>query len=78
MFVKALLSNLPVEPYDLEVARSHALLLAHSRRSGRARGAHGLLIAATALTAGRTVVTANATGFDDLPGVSLRTLPETA
>lgn len=74
-FVDALLSSLPIEPYDLAVARSHALLLAHTRRSGRARGAHDLLIAATALAANRTVVSADAAGFEDLPGVSLHVLP---
>lgn len=32
-FVEDVLSSLPVEPYDLEVARTHAELLAHTRRS---------------------------------------------
>ncbi|MGH3025347.1 MAG: PIN domain-containing protein, partial [Gaiellaceae bacterium] len=71
-FVEDVLASLPVEPYDLEVARTHAGLLAHTRRSGRPRGAHDLLIAATALTRGRTVVSADPAGFADLPGVSLR------
>jgi prevent-host-death family protein len=43
--IAALRADLP-EDYDLEVARSHALLLTHARRSGRVRGAHDLLIAA--------------------------------
>ena len=47
-FVEGLLESIAVEEYDLEVARVHAALLAHTRRSGRARGAHDLLIAATA------------------------------
>jgi tRNA(fMet)-specific endonuclease VapC len=42
---------------------------------GRPRGAHDLLIAATARIRTRTIVTADTTGFDDLPGVSLRLLP---
>lgn len=74
-FVGSLLSSLPVEPYDFEAARSHAALLAHTRRSGRARGAHDLLIAATALACRRTIVTADGAGFADLPGVSVRVLP---
>ena len=40
---------IPVEDYDLDVARSHAPLLAHAHRSGRRGGAHDLIIAATAL-----------------------------
>lgn len=63
----ALLSDTPIEPYDLEVARSHAPLLRHTRKSGRARGTHDLLFAATALARGRTVVTANGPGYENLP-----------
>jgi tRNA(fMet)-specific endonuclease VapC len=72
MYVEGLLGAIPVEPYDLGVARVHAELLAHARRSGRPRGAHDLLIAATALERGRTIVTADAGGFDGLPGVEVR------
>ena len=71
-FVEDVLSSVPIEPYDLDVARIHASLLAHTRRSGRPRGAHDLLIAATALTHNRTVVSANPSGFEDLPRLPLR------
>jgi tRNA(fMet)-specific endonuclease VapC len=71
-YVADVLAAIPTEPYDLDVARVHARLLAHTRRSGRPRGAHDLIIAATALTRGRTVVTADAPGFEDLPGVAVK------
>jgi tRNA(fMet)-specific endonuclease VapC len=71
-YVEAILTSVPVETYDLEVARAHALLLAHVRRSGRPRGAHDLLIAATALARSRMVVTADQEGFSGLPGVLVR------
>jgi tRNA(fMet)-specific endonuclease VapC len=71
-YVARVLETIPSEPYDSEVARAHAQLLAHTRRSGRARGAHDLIIAATALASGRTVVTVDAPGFDDLPGVTVK------
>ena len=74
-FVEALLASIPIEPYDLEIARVHAGLLAHTRREGRVRGAHDLLIAATARARARTVVTTDAGGFEDLPDVTLRLLP---
>jgi tRNA(fMet)-specific endonuclease VapC len=48
-------------------------LLTAVRRAGRPRGAHDLIIAATALATARTVVSADLTGFDDLPGVVVRT-----
>jgi tRNA(fMet)-specific endonuclease VapC len=75
-FVDSLLAAVPVEPYDLVVARVHAALLADTRTGGRTRGAHDLLIAATARAHARTVVTADAAGFSDLPGVTIRSLPQ--
>jgi tRNA(fMet)-specific endonuclease VapC len=56
-FVEDVLGAIPVEEYDLEVARAHASLLAHVRRSDKPRGAHDLIIAATAATsrAARTI-----------------------
>ena len=74
-FVEAVLSTIVVLPYDLDVARTHGDLLAHTRRTGRARGAHDLLIAATARASARTIVTADAAGFEDLPDVTVRPLP---
>src|SRR5579859_4665769 len=69
-FVEAVLTAIPVEDYDLDVARAHAELLAHVRRTGRPRGAHDMLIAATAAATHRTVVSADAQAFSDLPGVA--------
>lgn len=74
-FVASLLASIPIEPYDLEIAKAHAELLAHAARARRPRGAHHLLIAATALARSRIVVTAVAAGFDGLPGVAVRALP---
>lgn len=70
-FVEAVLAELRIEPYEVATARAHAGLLATARRQGRPRGAHDLIIAATALDTDRAVVTADATGFDGLPGVRL-------
>lgn len=71
-FVEDLLTVIPLESYDLEVARAHADLLAATRSSGRPRGAHDLIIAATAIVSGRTVVTEDRAGFEGLPGVEVR------
>jgi tRNA(fMet)-specific endonuclease VapC len=70
--VDAIIATLPIEDYDLTIARRHGELLAHVRRVGRPRGAHDLLIAATAVARRRVVVTADARGFDGLPGVTYR------
>lgn len=74
-FVEDVLSVLPVESHDVDVARVHAALLAHTYRSGRQRGYHDLIIAATAVARGRKVVSDDAAGFEDLPGVVLATGP---
>jgi tRNA(fMet)-specific endonuclease VapC len=71
-FVDALVEVVPVISYDLAVATAHARLLAATRRAGRPRGAHDLIIAATAVAGGRTVVTADPTGFEGLPNVEVR------
>lgn len=71
-FVEAILGEIPIEAYDIDIARAHALLLANVRLRGRPRGAHDLMIAATAVARGRIVVTDDHAHFADLPGVLVR------
>jgi len=71
-FLDDVLASLPVIDYDSAVATAHADLLAYVRRQGSPRGAHDLMIAATAVAHGRTVVTADSDAFGDLPGVPVR------
>lgn len=70
-FVAAVLDAVSTEAYDLDVADAHAALLAHVRRKGTPRGAHDLIIAATARAQDRRVVSFDRDGFAELPGVSL-------
>lgn len=71
-YVEDIISTIPVLDYDLDVAEAHALLLVEVRVQGKPRGAHDLIIAATAKAFERTVVTADTSGFRDLPGVDVR------
>lgn len=72
-FLARALEALPIETYTQRVAERHSELLAHVYRSGTTRSAHDLIIAATALASGRTVLTTDArAGFDQLPGVTAR------
>lgn len=71
-YVGEILGTIPVLDYDREVAAAHAELLVHVRRQGEPRGAHDLIIAATARSAGRMVLTADRSAFDALPGVEMR------
>jgi len=70
-FIEDVLDTIPVVPYDALVAEAHARLLVHVRRQGSRRGAHDLLIAATACATGRAVVSADAGAFVDLPGLEV-------
>lgn len=74
-FLEELLAVTPVADYTPEVAIEHAALLAHVRRTGRPRGAHDLIIAATARATDRLLVSTDTqAGFTDLPEVEVRLL----
>ncbi|MEU4448633.1 PIN domain-containing protein [Actinosynnema sp. NPDC050801] len=75
-FLDDLLTTIPVEDYTPAVAEHHAALMAHIRRSGSPRGAHAVIIAATARATNRTLVTTDGRArFGDLPGVDVRLVP---
>jgi tRNA(fMet)-specific endonuclease VapC len=72
-FLEEVLRAVPVLDYDEGIAEHHAELLAHVRRIGERRGAHDLVVAATARSTGRTLVTTDARArFGELPGVEVR------
>ncbi len=71
-YVDDILSIIPVLDYDIGVAETHAELLVAVRARGKPRGAHDVIIAATAKAHDRTVVTADARAFHELPGVDVR------
>jgi predicted nucleic acid-binding protein len=71
-YVEELIDAIPIISYDLRVAEAHAQLLVAVRQQGRPRGAHELIIAATARSTGRVVLTADASAFADLPDVDVR------
>lgn len=70
-FVDEIRETMPIIHYDTAVAAAHAELLEAVRRQGRPRGAHDLIIAATAKATHREVVSADTSAYLDLPGVSL-------
>ncbi|SOD62088.1 hypothetical protein/tRNA(fMet)-specific endonuclease VapC [Streptomyces zhaozhouensis] len=75
-FVDGVRALIPVEDYTDDVALVHARLLAHVRREGKPRGAHDLIIAATAAATARTLLTTDGnTAFDGLPGVRAAVTP---
>jgi tRNA(fMet)-specific endonuclease VapC len=73
--VEALLSSLPVEAYDLGVARVHARLAVEAMSKGRPRSAYNMMIAATAAATNRILLTTDANaGFGQLTGVRAEVL----
>jgi len=66
-----IIDSLRIIPYDTAIAREHADLLAAVRKIGRPRGAHDLIIAATARATNRAIVTSDTGAFTDLPGVAI-------
>jgi tRNA(fMet)-specific endonuclease VapC len=72
-FLAEVLAVTPICDYDRTVAEHHAVLLAHIQQIGERRGAHDLLIAATARATSRTVLSTDAGArFSELPGVTAR------
>lgn len=69
--VEGIIAGLNVEEITVAIARINAALTAESVSQGLTRGAHDLLIAATASATKRTLVTTDEKAqFDSLTGVS--------
>ncbi|MTD55899.1 PIN domain-containing protein [Amycolatopsis pithecellobii] len=75
-FLSRVLAVVPVEDYTPSVAEHHAVLLAEVARTGTPRGAHDLIIAATARATARVLVTTDAKAkFEELSDVTVRLVP---
>jgi tRNA(fMet)-specific endonuclease VapC len=70
-FVEAVLAAFPALAFDLLVARVHARIWAGLASSGTEVGAHDRLVAATAISAGWRLATANIRHFDLVPGLDV-------
>lgn len=72
MYVETLIGEIPIQPYDVEVARVHATLSAALSAKGTPVGAHDLVIAATAVTLGYDVATRDVRSFQKIQGLRVR------
>ena len=72
--VETLLSSIPVIPFDLVCARAHARLGAELARRGITVGTHDLMIGATALARGFSIVTRDQRSFARIPGLEIEDL----
>jgi tRNA(fMet)-specific endonuclease VapC len=73
--VEVLLSSMPVIPFDLVCARAHARLGAELARRGVTVGTQNLMIGATALARGFSVLTRDQRSFPRIPGLEVEGLP---
>jgi tRNA(fMet)-specific endonuclease VapC len=70
-FVEHVISAMEPLPITTAVARAHAAVWAQLEKDGNMIGAHDLWIAATALSHGMEVATANAKDFERVPGLTV-------
>ncbi len=70
-YVEAIVSGFPILPLDTEAARVHAQLHAAQLDAGSRSGAHDLLIAATAVAHGFSVLTRDVEDFSRVPGLEV-------
>lgn len=70
-FVEAVLTAFPPLPFGLLAARAHARIWAELAATGQDVGAHDRLVAATAISAGWRVGTANTRHFDRIDGLDI-------
>ncbi len=73
-YVEQVLASFPTYDFDLGVARIYAELWATLERKGKKVSAHDLIIGATAVSRGESVVTFNRRDFDKIPGLSVEVI----
>jgi predicted nucleic acid-binding protein len=70
-FVETILARVPVIPFDIVCARTHARVGALLASRGVTIGAHDLLIGSTALARGLDLITRGGRGFSEIPDLTI-------
>jgi tRNA(fMet)-specific endonuclease VapC len=70
-FVESILAAVPILDFDLLAARAHARLWADLVKTGSDVGPHDRIVAATAISLGWRVATANVRHFDRIRGLDV-------
>ncbi len=70
-FVEAIIKEIPIIDFTTDIARIHAEIYANLAHHGKLIGAHDLMIAATAITHGHALLTANQQEFNRVPGLKV-------
>ena len=75
-YVERIIDLFPVYPFDLCAGRIYARIWANLIGKHQTVGAHDLIIAATAISLGFSVVTFNLRDFEKIEGLTVERLPE--
>ena len=75
-YVERIIDLFPVYPFDLAAGRIYARIWANLAQKHLTVGAHDLVIAATAISLGFSVVTLNLRDFEKIEGITVEQLPE--
>jgi tRNA(fMet)-specific endonuclease VapC len=70
-FVEAIIKEIPIIDFTPGVSRIHAEIYGSLAQRGQLLGAHDLIIAATAITHGHALLTANQNEFKKVPGLNV-------
>jgi tRNA(fMet)-specific endonuclease VapC len=70
-FVERVIELFPAYPFDLNAARIYARIWANLAKKGIAIGAHDLMIGATSISLGFSVVTSDVRDFERIPGLKI-------
>jgi tRNA(fMet)-specific endonuclease VapC len=74
-YVERIIELFPVYPFDLAAGRIYARVWANLVEKHLSVGAHDLIIAATAISLGFSVVTFNLRDFEKIEGLTVERLP---
>ena len=70
-FVEKVIEVFPVYPFDLAASRIYARVWANLARKGVTIGSHDLMIGATCISLGFSVVTLDVRDFEKIPGLKV-------
>lgn len=74
-YVEKVIEIFPVYPFDLSASRIYARIWAGIAKRGQSIGAHDLMIAATAISLGFSVVTSDMRDFGKIKGLTVERPP---
>jgi tRNA(fMet)-specific endonuclease VapC len=70
-FVERIVELFPIYPFDLAASRIYARIWANLARKGVTIGSHDLMIGATCISLGFSIITLDVRDFEKIPGITI-------